>query len=485
MTIISSLAPAHNLIARTGRVQSWIDDPASRLPVSCTVFVVKDTMEGPDGIEASWRFVSHALRYGAGVAVHLSNLRARGSNNGNGLVASGPCSFGQIYSALNQTLRRGGVYKNGAVVLHLDINHGDILEFVNMPRHELPWAKRCVNLNQKLWDGATQEVRDEVIKGIARGDIWLCKIRYDQKGERIYGNVCLEVFLKSRGTCLLQHVSLGACRIQDISSAFTSGMEELCQLHAKTGVEKTGEYLDQESDRQVGLGMLGLANLLALEGVTYAEMGVALASFLGESREDDPDPSTTAMQIVSALADGINRAARIARAYDMDRAFAIAPTASCSYSHQDREGNTSCPEIAPPIGRTVDRDSSTFGVQQYSYGNVETADTVGWDNYRRVVDGIMSLLQTTGLAHGYSYNSWSDVVTYDEQFVQEWLASPQTSLYYSLQVNQNTQAKDDSMSALDDFGEFFDFDNSVIDPTEEVKGFCPTDAGPDCVACGE
>ena len=75
-----------------------------------------------DSIEASWRFVSHALRYGAGVAVHLSQLRARGTENGKGLVASGPVSFGKIYSCLNEQLRRGGVYKNGAVVLHLDIS---------------------------------------------------------------------------------------------------------------------------------------------------------------------------------------------------------------------------------------------------------------------------------------------------------------------------------------------------------------------------
>ena len=46
------------LISRTGRVQSWIDDPDGRLPVSCTVFVVDDSMEGPEGIEASWRFAS-------------------------------------------------------------------------------------------------------------------------------------------------------------------------------------------------------------------------------------------------------------------------------------------------------------------------------------------------------------------------------------------------------------------------------------------
>ena len=147
-------------IARTGRVQSWMDDNTSRLPVSCTVFVVEDQMEGPNGIEASWRFVSHALRFGAGVAVQLYKLRSSGTDNGKGLVASGPVSFGKIYSCLNEQLRRGGVYKNGAVVLHLDICHPDIIEFVECPRSELPWAKRCVNLDASMWDQASAEVKE-------------------------------------------------------------------------------------------------------------------------------------------------------------------------------------------------------------------------------------------------------------------------------------------------------------------------------------
>ncbi|BCV02522.1 MAG: hypothetical protein CM15mV54_170 [Caudoviricetes sp.] len=109
------------LISRTGRVQSWLDNPESRLPVSCTVFVVEDTMEGPDGIEASWRFVSHALRYGAGVAVHLSKLRPRGHENGRGLVASGPVSFAKIYSSLNETLRRVGSLKTVPLLLTLTL----------------------------------------------------------------------------------------------------------------------------------------------------------------------------------------------------------------------------------------------------------------------------------------------------------------------------------------------------------------------------
>jgi hypothetical protein len=470
----------NNVIARTGRVQSWMDDPTSRLPVSCTVFVVEDSMEGPNGIEASWRFVSHALRFGAGVAVHLSKLRASGADNGKGLVASGPVSFGKIYSCLNEQLRRGGVYKNGAVVLHLDLSHPDVLEFVNTPRSEIPWAKRCINLTNLDWEHASTEVKEAILKGIARGDIWLAKIRSDQHGRRIYANVCLEVFLRSRGTCLLEHINLAACTPEDLPAAFIAGMEELVELHQKTGVENTGEYLSQEEDRQVGLGMLGLANLLALEGVTYAEFGEALMQHLYESYDTTVTPS--ARKIVTALQQGIDSAAAIARMSNMDRAFAIAPTASCSYRYTDRAGYTTTPELAPPIGRTVDRDSSTFGVETFEYGEVETAEEVGWDAYKRVVDGICEILHRTGLFHGYSYNTWSDVVQYTDEFVENWLSSPQTSMYYSLQVMQNTQAKDDALAALDgNFGEMFGFDDIVDDDT-------PIDMFNDpaaCVGCAE
>ncbi len=197
-----------NKIARTGRVQNWIDNPESRLPVSCTVFQVDDTMEGPEGIEASWRFVSHALRNGAGVAVHLTQLRPRGSENGKGLTASGPVSFARIYSALNETLRRGGIYKNGAVVCHLDYTHPDAIEFVTASRADLAWVKRCLNVDENFLKYASDELIDATIEGIKKGDIWLNKIRYDVEGKRILGNVCLEVYLPSRGTCLLQHINL-------------------------------------------------------------------------------------------------------------------------------------------------------------------------------------------------------------------------------------------------------------------------------------
>ncbi len=430
-----------SLIARTGRVENWMKDPEGRLPVSCTVFVVEDSMEGENGIEASWRFVSHALRYGAGVAVHLSKLRPKGHENGKGLTASGPVSFGKIYSTLNEIIRRGGHYKNGACVLHMDIDHPDVIEFITTPRHELPWVKRCVNLDDQKWQSSDQTTREALIYGIKSGDIWLNKIRYDNFGERIYGNVCLEVYLPSRGTCLLQHVNLGACAISDIQKAFTQGMSQLCDLHGTTGVGSTGEYLPPETDRQVGLGVLGLANMLRHHRVTYAEFADAL-----EGQPTNP----IAQELALELRHGIDNAALIARRANMHRAFAIAPTASCSYRSKDLDGFTCAPEIAPPIAKGVDRDSGTFGVQSYDYGDVEIASEVGWDVYKRVADNIMILLNKTGLLHGYSFNSWSDVVEYDETFVEEWLDSPQTSLYYSLQVMGDVQDKSSAYAALDE-----------------------------------
>ena len=131
-------------------------------------------MEGPEGIEASWRFASHALRNGAGVAIHLSKLRGAGTVTKKGkdeLVASGPVSFGKLYSVLNEILRRGGTYRNGAIVLHCDLNCPDIIDFILTPRSELPWVKRCVNITEEWWNETTTACKKALLHGIKSGDI--------------------------------------------------------------------------------------------------------------------------------------------------------------------------------------------------------------------------------------------------------------------------------------------------------------------------
>jgi hypothetical protein len=297
-----------------------------------------------------------------------------------------------------------------------------------------------------MWKFADQDTKDALIYGIKSGDVWLNKIRHDPNtGERIYGNVCLEVYLPSRGTCLLQHVNLGSCTLDNLQEAFVSGMSELCDLHGRTGVGESGEYLTPEVDRQVGLGVLGLANFLRRYNISYKDFGEALRLVnRGYSATNEAGMAAV------ALDRAIFEAAQVAHNNNMARAFAIAPTASCSYRSRDLDGFTCTPEIAPPIARMVDRDSGEFGVERVNYGDVEIASEVGWDAYKRVADEIMTMLDRTGLLHGYSFNSWSDVVRYDEAFIEEWLESPQTSLYYSLQVMGDVQDKSDAYAALAD-----------------------------------
>jgi hypothetical protein len=262
-------------------------------------------------------------------------------------------------------------------------------------------------------------------------------------------------------------------------------MTELCELHARTGVGDTGEYLSPVIDKQVGLGILGLANFLAIHGVSYKDFGNALEAYtlnFAGNPEWDFWCDTKAGEIVLALDDAIYEAELIAKAHGMERAFAIAPTATCSYRYLDSRGFTTAPEIAPPIGRLVDRDSGTFGVESFDYGEVEIAAEVGWEAFRKVADGIMRLLDGTGLLHGYSMNHWSDQVAYSREFLQDWLESPQTSLYYALQVTPQTQRKDDAYAALDDdFKEMFGLNN---DEAIEDAVVCNLDAD-FCSSCAE
>ncbi len=450
-------------IAMTGRVESWIENPTRRYPVSCTVFVVEDTMdEDPDGLEGSWQFVSKALRYGAGVAVHLSKLRAKGTKNSHGMVASGPCGFMEIYSKFNEILRRGGTYRNGAIVAHLDADHPDILEFVNYDRGRIPWIKRCVNVDPDIINEPNK--LNAIMTAARKGDVWIVKKQYDSNGERIYSNVCQEILLKSRDTCLLTHINLGITKIDDIPQAFVDGMKFLCELYTKTGVDESGIY--SRKDNQVGLGVLGLANLLAIEGVTYKEFVLALqrqnlSLNLVMSKAD---------KIAKALYLGFMEASKVAANYKMSRAFTVAPTASCAYRYADREGYTTCPEIAPPISRQVDRDSATLGVQSYNFNpKCETAEEVGWDVFFELNSEWQRLMDSTGMAHAISMNWWSDMTTMDRKFMARWLNSPLKSLYYSLQVMSDVQDKTSAYAAL-----------SEADVTDYLANLLDGDSAPAC-----
>ncbi len=408
-------------LALTGRVKSWLEAPENRLPVSCTVFRVKDSMEGMDGIEESWAFTSYALRNGAGVTLDLSELRPRGTENGRGLVSSGVVSFARFYSLLCEELRRGGQYRNGAAAIYLDFDHPDIIDFLTASTETLPWVKRAVYLTKETWNSATDYARLALANYVNNGRVFLAKPQWDE-GKRIYSNICTEVLLPHRGSCLLSPINMGYLAGKGafaMKQAFVDGMNWLCRLH-EIAVERSPWYLSAMRDKQVGLGMIGLANYLTHEGETYAKFAHDLYN----------DRLTYHAQ---ALKDAFLAAGEVADYYSMRRAFAIAPTATVSYNYKDIEGYTTTPEISPPLWHEVDRNSDMHGLQRYKYPpNVETTQTVRWEVQWKLLLSLQRLMDSTGKAHAISANIWNSQKI-DEAWIQDvFLPSDLKTTYYRL-----------------------------------------------------
>lgn len=436
-------------LALTGRVESWLkelksadnQDEMTRLPVSCTVFSVEDSMEGENGIEASWVFTSHALRYAAGVALDLSKLRPKGSTNDKGLTASGVVSFAKFYSLINQELRRGGTYKNGACTLHLNLEHPDIEDYLNASSKELPWIKRAVYVDRESLASSSEELIELLARKVNNGSVWLAKKNWDENGVRLRSNVCLEVLLKHRGSCILSPVNLGYFDdIEAIPDAFTESMKILCTIQKNTGIGEDGHYLHPDVDRQVGLGIIGLANLLAIHDVKYKDFIVDLENIVGLSTRTSNN--SVSYEIAKKINEGYIRAARVARINNMDRAFAIAPTASVSYRHTDADGYYTTPEISPPIAQTVDRDSDTFGVTTYEYHpNIETAKEVGWSLQWRLLNAWQKMMNNTELAHAISSNIWSTQTITPKWITDVFMPSKLQTTYYRVSVDQEALDK--------------------------------------------
>jgi hypothetical protein len=407
------------------------------------------------GIEDSWEQVAWLLNRGEHIAVDLSRLRPKGTVNKHGLIASGPVSFAHIYMAIaqfiwqpdlsrlcavysriNEVLRRGGMYRNGAITLFVDYEHPSAKDYLEMPRTQIEWAKRALVVDDGLLE---HDLLPLVMKSMAEGDLFLAKKRFDDTGNRLYSQVCMEIFLKSTDTCTLHHINLGELEIEQIPQAFEDGMKFLCQLHRNSNIDSLGIYLPADESKQVGLGVLGLANFLAIYGISYKSFVYAFEEVLDRLYlADDPAlvlqettaPDEVATRAVLALLQGYMRAAKVARAYGMERAFAIAPTATSSFNYRDAQGYVTTPNIAPPIARSVLRDSQEFGLLEADYHpNCETAAEVGFDIYFRLACCFQRAMNLTGLAHAISFDVW-DQQPINEEFIVRWLKSPLWTTYY-------------------------------------------------------
>jgi hypothetical protein len=468
------------VFVKVGRVQTWENNTAKEkiLPVSCTVLQVNDTMLHEDfqsqqldkvleSITGSWQYTAMAIKYGAGISIDLSNIRGKGIVGKGGSVSGGVTNFMPIFSAVVKGTRQGkGGAKKGAGLLYLNSSHPDLIDFLCLPLSFTPDVKRAVYIEESLFSKGNEEKLAAVIQALDSGTIFLAKITYNKNGKRLYSNLCTETLMKSRGTCILGQVNLGSFCYTDLEvyADITRGIVTSTHLLMETwsesekAVKNSSLFLDPNQDKQIGLGVIGLANLLAFHGVTYK-------TFV-QDLEDCVNFREMCPNLASAIYQGYMHAGSEARAQGFERAFAIAPTASTSYRNTDVQGFVTTPEISPPVAHSVtkiSRRQTRDGFEDYQYPlNVELAGTgVSYRTYDRLVIAWQRMMEQTHLAHAISYNWW-DTKPVNKETVMDWFYSPLLTVYYrwSTDVDSADKSRSDVQESQE-ITEFWDEDSDL------------------------
>jgi len=466
------------------------DSPTSSLVDASSEYIkiitVADSMEESDqncvSIEDSWIIFYESLVNLYSVYVKLSNLRASGTTNDKGLTASGPYTFLKFYESLyiyykepsltniiklfgtlNECIRRGGVYKNGIITFSYPSYGSYVDEYLDIPLEDIPGSgkkKLIVNNNLLTQD---KQFFDMLAEKVNSNNIMLVKERLDKEGKPLEINVCNGIYFRERGTCLLNHVNLGMCLTpKDIVDAFRLGMNLLVDLHFKW--KRPDQYLSANDDKQVALGVVGLANFLSFHNISYLEFTEGLKN----RANGVPAESLEANKWIDSLFQGYSVATEIAKNWGIERAFTIEPTQSCAYRHTDLLGNTVCRNIYPPHHNVVKRRGHTVKElsKTYHHGLVETVPDVLEDSHKNNINILQTLCESwqkmmdnTGLSHCISYDIYEPVTgDWILNFIEN---SPLWTTYY---VRTG------------------EIDMSVMD-----KGMCSInkDDKEDCTACSE
>ena len=95
---------------------------------ACFINSVVDTMES---ILTLARTEGMLFKFGSGTGTNLSSIRSSRELLGGGGTASGPVSFMKGYDAFAGVIKSGGKTRRAAKMVVLDVDHPDVVDFIN------------------------------------------------------------------------------------------------------------------------------------------------------------------------------------------------------------------------------------------------------------------------------------------------------------------------------------------------------------------
>jgi ribonucleoside-diphosphate reductase alpha chain len=138
---------AHILLNQKASFNSpvWFNMGIEQKPQCSACFInsVEDTLES---IMDLAKIEGMLFKYGSGTGTNLSILRSSREKLSGGGTASGPVSFMRGYDAFAGVIKSGGKTRRAAKMVILNIDHPDIVEFINCKRTEEEKAKSLIRL---------------------------------------------------------------------------------------------------------------------------------------------------------------------------------------------------------------------------------------------------------------------------------------------------------------------------------------------------
>ncbi|GAB3017483.1 hypothetical protein GCM10027051_22900 [Niabella terrae] len=100
-------------------------------PHACFILSVDDDLVNEGGIMDLWVREARIFKYGSGVGTNYSNIRAEGERLAGGGTSSGLMSFLKIGDRAAGAIKSGGTTRRAAKMVCLDLDHPEIVSFVN------------------------------------------------------------------------------------------------------------------------------------------------------------------------------------------------------------------------------------------------------------------------------------------------------------------------------------------------------------------